>query len=195
MSEITQQLQKEIETLDSKLSYEEKICMWAVSKDLRGEFTDAESENQECRRPSCLTHKGRLRLKTRVIPHRPCDSVASHAFDGDMEGELVFAYIDNGHGRGYHSGRIEWRGRASRLIGRMSGVTNAGTHRNPLAPCEPCDRRGHMEGRLDAVVVDGEHKGCRVLATYAINFDASFRVQNTAILGTLEGVLICPCEG
>jgi hypothetical protein len=92
-------------------------------------------------------------------------------------------------------GRFEWAGAKSTLIGQMSGVTNAGTHRSPANPCEPCDQDGHMEGRLDAVVVDGEFQGCRVLATYVINYDTSDRAQDTAIVGTLEGVLISPCEG
>jgi hypothetical protein len=195
MSTITEELQKEIETLDLTPWYAERICMWAVSKDLRGEFADTKWEDQECRRPDCLTHKGQLIFKVEVTPHFPCDSVASRAFDGGIKGELVFTYIANGYGRGYHIGKFEWYGSTSTLIGRMSGMTNLGTHRSPLAPCEQCDRRGHMEGRLDAVVVDGDHKGCCVRATYVIDFDPGFHVQNTAILGTMEGVLICPCEG
>jgi hypothetical protein len=195
MSEITEQLHKEIETLDLGHSYKERICMWAVSKDLKGEFVVADQEEQKCRRPGCVTLKAHLKFKVQVTPHHPCDAVASRAFDGTIGGELLFAHIENGYGRGYHLGRFDWAGAASRLIGRMSGVTNAGTHRSPAARCEPCDRRGHMEGRLDAVVVDGDHKGCRVRATYVINYDTSHEAQDTAIIGTLEGVLICPCEG
>jgi hypothetical protein len=103
-------------------------------------------------------------------------------------------YIDDGHLRGYHIGKIEWRAGGSTLIGQLSGVTNAGTHRRPLAECEPCDRRGHMEGRLDAVVVEGDHKGCRVVAAYAIDFDPGTQVQSTHFLGALEGVLLCDCR-
>jgi hypothetical protein len=194
MSNITEQLRKEIETFELEPSYVERICMWVVSKDLRGEFTFTNLEDQECRRTSCMTHKGQLILKVRVMPHFPCDAVASRAFDGDIKSELVFAYIENGYGRGYHLGRLEWYGSTSHLMGRMSGVTNAGTHRNPLAPYESCDRRGHIEGRLDAVVVDGDHKDCRVIATYVIDFDPSLKAAGSGLLGTLEGVLICPCE-
>ena len=35
---------------------------------------------------------------------------------------------------------------------------------------EECDAPGHMEGRLDAVVVKGQHEGCRLLAAYMIDF-------------------------
>jgi hypothetical protein len=191
MSEITEQLRKEIERLDLAPSYKERICMQAVSKDLTGEFFDEKQERQTCAKPPCVTLKGWLKFKVQVTPHAPCDAVA--AFDGAISGELVFAYIKEGHGRGYHLGRFEWAGSRSTLIGRMSGVTNAGTHRAPAAPCEDCDRGGHMEGRLDAVVVRGEHEGCRVLATYVIDFDPGFEIQGTAVHGTLEGVSICPC--
>jgi hypothetical protein len=192
MSEITEQLFNEIEALDLQPSYEERICMQAVSKDLRGDFVAAEQEEQRCKKPECVTLKGLVEFNVEVKPHDPCDAVP--AFDGMIKGQLVFAYIDDGQGRGYHLGRFEWTG-ASNLIGRMSGVTNAGTHREPAQPCEPCDRLGHMEGRLDAVVVEGEYEGCRVLATYVIDFDANRRVQDIPVYGTLEGVSICPCEG
>jgi hypothetical protein len=52
-----------------------------------------------------------------------------------------------------------------------------------------------MEGCLEAVVVEGQHKGCRVVATYAIEFDPGVAPQDTAFRGTLEGVLICDCQG
>jgi hypothetical protein len=195
MSEITEQLQKEIEALDLDRLYEERICMKAVSKDLKGQFFVKEQEVQDCRRPPCETLKARLHFEARVTPHHPCDAVASRILDGSIDGELVFAHIENGYGRGFHVGRFTWSGAEATLVGRMSGMTNAGTHRSPAAPCEPCDRRGHMEGRLDAVVVDGKCEGCRVLATYVIDYDTSYRAQNTAIVGTLEGVLIHPCRG
>jgi hypothetical protein len=195
MSEITERLHKEIETLDIGYPFKERICMWAVSKDLRGEFHVADQDEQRCKRPGCVTLKAMLEFKVQVASHRACDSVAAQVFDGTIDGKLLFALIENGYGRGYHVGQFDWVGAKSNLVGRMSGMVNAGTHRSPAAQCEPCDRRGHMEGRLDAVVVDGEHKGCRVLATYVIDYDTSHQAQDTGIIGTLEGVLICPCEG
>ena len=44
------------------------------------------------------------------------------------------------------------------------------------------------------MLVEGDYKGCRVLATYVIDFDPGIQAQNTAVIGTLEGVLICLCE-
>ena len=36
--------------------------------------------------------------------------------------------------------------------------------------------------------------GCRVFASYAISFDSSAEFIDTAITGTLEGVIVCECE-
>jgi hypothetical protein len=192
MSTITEQLRKEIEKLDLGAYYKERICMWAVSKDLRGDFYGADRDRQECHEPDCLTLKGHVKVKAQARSHLPCDSAKSRPLDGDIEGEIVFAHIENGYGRGYHIGKINWGSGASTLMGELSGVTNAGTHR---PNCEPCDRRGHMEGRLDAVVVDGDHKGCRLVGAYAIDFDPSIDIRDSAFWGALEGVLICDCQG
>jgi hypothetical protein len=143
MSSITDELQKDIENLDLATYYKERICMWQVSKDLRGELRVADQERQQCSKPDCLTLKGHVKLKAQARSHVPCDSVVARPLDGDIEGEIVFVYIEDGHRRGYHIGKIKWGSPTSTLIGQLSGVTNAGTHRKPLPDCEPCDRRGH----------------------------------------------------
>jgi hypothetical protein len=51
-----------------------------------------------------------------------------------------------------------------------------------------------MEGCLEVVVIEGQSKGCRLVATYAIEFDPAVAPQNTGFRGTLEGVLICDCK-
>jgi hypothetical protein len=107
---------------------------------------------------------------------------------------LAFNYIDDGQRRGYHVGKLEWAGGASKLIGQMTGTTNAGTHRSPVVQCERCEEPGHMEGCLEAVVIEGQSEGCRLVATYAIEFDPAVAPQNTGFRGTLEGVLICDCK-
>ena len=80
------------------------------------------------------------------------------------------------------------------IRGRMKGITNAGTHRKPLDACEQCDQRGHMEGRLDGKIVRGKLKGCRISASYVINYDPGAAGQDTSVIGTIEGVAICPCK-
>jgi len=194
MSEITEALLKEIKKLDLERYYKEPICMIPVSKNFRGEFDLADRDLQKCKHPECETLKALHRMKLEIRSNRPCDSVAARRLDGTIEGRLFFAFIENGNQRGYHKAQIEWNGATSVLHGQMSGMTNVGTHRDPLRPCERCDERGHMEGCLDAVVVKGDHKGCRLLATYVIEFDPSTGSTSTAVEGTLEGVLICDCK-
>ena len=194
MSEITKNLQKYIESLDLSKYYKEQICMHPVSKDLKGRFEVREQKRHQCKKPDCVTLSAFLGMESKVVSHRPCDSVECLWLDGDLVAELVFKYIQDGEHRGYHVGRIKWATAAGTLIGKLAGTTNAGTHREPLMRCERCNERGHMEGRLDAVVVDGDYAGSRLLASYAISFDPGIGAQNTAIIGTLEGVLIQPCE-
>lgn len=195
MSDITDDILKGIKSLDPGRFYKERICMWRVSKDWRGEFRVGDRDRQECQKPGCVTLKAHVRFESKLRGHRPCDSVVSADLDGQIEGEIVFSHIEDGQRRGCHVGRIEWQGQNSRLVGSMSGTTNAGTHRRPLMDCERCEEPGHMEGFMEAVVVEGERKGCRVCATYMIEFDASVGWQDTAFRGAIEGVLICDCQG
>jgi hypothetical protein len=171
-----------------------KFCMSEVSKELKGQFTVLDRDLQECKDPPCKTLKGLIAVEAEVNPHKPCDSRISGILNGMIKGELAFAYIEDGTRRGIHAGEFEWHGADAMLKGRMSGVTNAGTHHPPAGTCEPCDRGGHMEGRLDAVVVEGKMLGYRVWAAYAIDFDSGFDVQDTGFQGTIEGVLIAPCR-
>ncbi len=51
-----------------------------------------------------------------------------------------------------------------------------------------------MEGQLEGKIVDGRHKGCRVRASYVINYDPGVQGQDTGVWGTLEGVVVCRCK-
>jgi hypothetical protein len=194
MSKITDLLQKEIEKLDPTQYYKEPICMIRVSKDWQGDFRVADRDLKKCEKPGCTTVKGLIKVESKIQRHQPCDAVGAASLDGDISGLLAFSYIDDAQRRGHHVGKIDWTGTGSKLVGQMTGVTNAGTHRPPLMQCERCEEPGHMEGCLEAVVVEGRHKGCRLVATYAIEFDPSIAPQDTAFRGTLEGVLICDCQ-
>ncbi len=171
--------------------------MFPVSKDLKGGFGLTDIEKQECKSPQCITVKSRLNFKLEATSHKPCDSTKARSLDRVLSGILVFTNIDDVKQRGYHIGTFKWDTSASQLTGRLSGVTNAGTHREPYIKCdEKCYAPGHMEGRLDAVVVGGEHKGCRLLAAYMIDFGRFEKPgDNPGAKGTLEGVLICACAG
>lgn len=100
--------------------------------------------------------------------------------------------------RGFHAADFVWFGAGGlKLEGRMSGVTNEGSHRLPIKACQRCDDRGIMEGRLCGQVTtapDPTLKGCQVIAAYRIKFDPSVRGGSGRAVGTIEGVIISPCR-
>jgi hypothetical protein len=79
----------------------------------------------------------------------------------------------NEKGRGEHGGRFEYRTRSGILMeGKMIGVSQAGTHREPSAwDLESADEFGHLEGRLVGTILNGSQKGVLVEARYVIETD------------------------
>jgi hypothetical protein len=158
----------------------------AVAADLRGRgLPDAQD---------------RPRLKLEVPAHEPCDSRASNLLDGVLAvRRLVTAFVDgSGENRGLHTGAFDWVGSDAQVRGTLSGTTNVGTHRQPaFDPCQECHAPGHMEGRLCDHIVktrDDRLRGCRVTASYRLRFDAGQGAIDTAITGTIEGLIVCACD-
>ena len=180
---------RDYETFDPREAYADKICVYEVSKVIRGEFRVEEHGTQECGEPSCKTLKQAGEARAELRPG-PCDSKESAALTGMLEGTFVSAYKDGDTtNRGGQTGKFKWVGAGSELIGRMRGVVNAGTHYPPVDECERCHTVNHVEGWLRAAVVEGTHRGCRVAATYALKLDTEGGFE-----GTLEGLLVCQCE-
>ena len=177
----------------------ERICLHDVSKDVRGELDQNVEEHEKCGVPECRTLKTVHRLKVEVRGH-DCDSGLGKLLDGTLVVDrLVTAFEEDGHHRGIHAGDFQWESKGAVIRGRMSGVTNAGTHRAPVFEpgCERCDERGVLTGRLCGEVVEahvGELRECKVVAIYKIRFDPSEGGGSGAVYGTLEGMVICPCR-
>ncbi|MDH5521203.1 MAG: hypothetical protein OEZ14_11815 [Acidimicrobiia bacterium] len=183
---------------DPRSLYEKPLCLLPISKNVRGELDLCFSERQECREPGCLTYKTDhvLRLEVQGFD---CDGEASACLDGRfLVRNLVHALIEDGQGRGPHTGDFVWRGDCLAVVGEMSGMTNVGTHRAPVFdPCQVCNQRGVLEGRLVGRVVRAKDKrliGCCVTAVYRIRFDPSEGFSDTGVEGTIEGVIVCPCD-
>jgi hypothetical protein len=51
-----------------------------------------------------------------------------------------------------------------------------------------------MEGQLEGRLVNGRYKGCRVRASYVVNYDPGVAGQDTGVWGTIEGVTVCRCK-
>ena len=120
-----------------------------------------------------------------------------HFLDGTLGAKLSTAFDTDGLHQGFHSGEFVWTGQAGLTVkGRMSGITNTGTHRKPIKDCQTCRDRGIMEGKLCGEVIEAGHpklKGCQVIAAYRIKFDPSEKGGEGGVVGTIEGVIVCFC--
>lgn len=185
---------------DPSRLWNERLCLEPVSKNMRGKLELLNRERQECEEPKCLTLKTDHLLRLEVRSHEPCDSELGQRLDGRLlVRELVHALTDGtGLGRGPHTGAFIWVGSGIEIQGTMSGMTNVGTHREPVfEPCQECHNPGVMEGRLCGRITRSQQPeliGCRVAAAYRIKFDPSEGFQDTEVEGTLEGVVVCGCE-
>jgi hypothetical protein len=138
-------------------------------------------------------------LKVEVVAHAPCDSPEGRVLNGTLDvARLITAFEQDGDHRGLHAGDFVWTGVGTQVAGRMSGMTNVGTHRQPaFDKCQVCHARGVMEGRLCGEIVeahDPKLKGCEVFGVYRIRFDPSAKGGSGGVAGTFEGVIVCPCK-
>ena len=176
---------------------EKAFCVSAVSKDLKGELRHASSKEQKCQTPNCKTLRTTHELKVEVVATR-CDAHAAAPLNGTLGVKLITAFDTDGNHRGVHAGDFTWLGQGGlKITGRMSGVTNEGSHRLPIKDCQKCSDLGIMEGRLCGQVVEPGHnpalRACQVVAAYRVKFDPGLDGGQGAVVGTLEGVLVCPC--
>ena len=190
-----------IQCLDDPAAILQKeLCLSALSKDLTGTLQLTDSKTHQCHTPSCKTLKTVHLLKVKAASHAPCDSHAGQLLDGTIVVErLVTAFDQDGMHRGFHAGDFAWQGGpGTQVTGRMSGVTNVGTHRAPaFNDCQKCDDKGVIEGRLCGKIASTSHpalNGCQVMADYRIKFDPAAAGGQGAVRGTLEGVIICSCQ-
>jgi hypothetical protein len=185
---------------DARRLWDERVCLRPVSKDVRGDLRLWHRELQTCDDEDCRTLKTDHGLKLEVHAHEPCDSRASGLLDGVLVvRRLVTAFVDgSGENRGVHTGAFDWVGSDARVRGTLSGTTNVGTHREPaFDPCQECHASGYMEGRLCGRIVkarDDRLRGCRVAASYRLRFDPSQGATDSAVTGTIEGLIVCACD-
>jgi hypothetical protein len=186
---------------DTEALWKRRLCLEAVSKDVRGELHLLDRERQECEEPRCATLKTDHLLKVEVRSHEPCDSDLGRRLDGVLYVRRLTSALSDGtgEGRGLHTGAFGWVGDGVRIDGRLAGMTNAGTHRQPMFdPCQECRAPGYLEGRLCGRIVeakDGRLVGCQVVAAYRLRFDPSAGFGDTGIEGTIEGLVACSCDG
>jgi len=180
---------------------DKEYCLSAVSKNLRGEFSAPHPKRHECKKPECKTLRVTQTLKVAVSAEH-CDSPLAKNLNGALAVErLASAFDQDGNHRGIHAGDFVWTGVAGVTVkGRLSGMTNEGTHRPPaFNECQRCDQRGVMEGllcgQIEAPKIE-DLNGAQITASYRIGkFDPTANGPAGAALGTLEGMIITPCRG
>jgi len=174
-----------------------QVCLAAVSKDVEGEFGDPESERRGCREPECVTVTTVQSVTLRLASNQDCDRVLE--LDGVIEvRDLEHVFDGDGTGRGMHSGGLRWSSSAGLILGHLSGITNAGTHRAPaFSECQRC-QDPVLEGQLCGTVCrprDPRFADCQVFGSYRLRIDPSpGGIQGQRVRGTVEAVLVCPCR-
>jgi hypothetical protein len=116
--------------------------------------------------------------------------------------DLVHVFDSSAERRGFHSGDFRWESQGLLAFGRLSGITNAGTHHRPVLDCHDCKAPGFLQGRLCGSIARAEEptlRGAHVFANYVLRVDevAGDGIPEQRVLGTLEGVLVrgCGCCG
>ena len=186
---------------DARALWDDEVCLCEVSKNAEGRLVRWYHQLQECDDDQrCKTLKTVHQLRVGVATYE-CDCELSVEYlDGVLAvPRLVTAFVDgDGTRRGLHAGDFEWFGNQVLVRGRLAGITNAGTHREPpFEPCQECHAPGYMEGRLCGRIIkarDDHLRGCRVTAMYRFRFEASTYFDDSPISGTIEGLIVCPCE-
>ena len=132
---------------------ERNICLSALSKNLKGELKPLHHALERC-----------AKLKCRTPTNAPCDSAPGKLLDGNFIVRNLITAFENGDGtrRGIHEGDFLWKGKGAVAVGTISGITNAGTHREPIfKPCQTCDAKGWMEGRFCGTIRQSQRPALR----------------------------------
>jgi len=186
---------------DPQLMLEQRTCVTALSKVVEGRVTPPEPERRECDDPPCLTLTTRQSLELEVQPFE-CDEDPVPLRGVLRVMDLVHVFDTSAEQRGFHSGDFRWESDRTLVFGRMSGITNAGTHHQPVLDCQDCKAPGFLQGRLCGSIAradDPALRGAQVFTNYVLRAgDLSGEgIPEQRVLGTLEGVLVrgCGCCG
>lgn len=186
---------------DPRLMLEQRTCVTALSKTLEGRIGQPEPERRQCDEPACLTLTSRQMLELEARPFE-CDADPVQLHGVLRVIDLIHVFDTSAEQRGFHSGDFRWESDRTLVFGRMSGITNAGTHHRPVLDCQECKAPGVLQGRLCGSIArtdDPALRGAHVFANYVLRVDdlAGDGIPEQRVLGTLEGVLVqgCGCCG
>jgi hypothetical protein len=185
---------------DPRLIRDERMCLTVLSKDVKGELRlSGDPKAETCDERDCRTLKTVHTLELDVRPHRDCDPKDSPIPGGTLlSPDLTTAFVDaDPDQRGYHGAHFRWQDTGLLISGTLSGITNAGTQRDPLEPaCQKCRAPGYLEGRFCGLVRkarDEGLRGCNVIGIYKLQL-LEPSVRGGPVQGVMEGVIVCGCD-
>jgi len=184
--------------------WRQPACVSALSKNLHAHLDLAQQNRERCADRRCASLKTLHVLEMEMDPHE-CDSPAGKRVNGLITVRRLVTIFDRNSGeRGVHAGDFLWSNSSGlRIVGRMSGITNAGLLRAPgFKDCEVCRQPyvlyGRMCGRIAATRI-AALEGCQILAMYRIVLEtpdsgSGDLFEGAAGPGTLEGAIMCACK-
>ncbi len=175
------------------------LCLDELSKNVKGELLILDADGHDCRTFDCRTLVASHAIRAEVSSH-DCDSKVGGLFDGRLTiRDLTTVFVDaSGLRRGLHTGTFQWRTSVGVVTGRLSGMTNEGTHREPaFNGGQQCGDVGVLEGRLCGRLVrsrEPELTSAQVTAAYRFAFEPSEKGGEGELVGTIEGLVVRNCE-
>jgi hypothetical protein len=181
---------------------DQTMCLYVISKDApEGLLRTVLHEPEPCRERNCETFKTVHQLDLPLQPG-PCDPDREHRNGRLYSCDLTHAFDRDPRGRGFHGGTFTWADQGFLASGTLSGITNAGTHREPIfdPACQHCDEPHVMEGRFCGIIrrsADPALLGCQVFGAYRLRLhlkpEQDLTEPEFGVGGVLEGVIVCEC--
>lgn len=161
----------------------------------------------------CNSYKTIHQLNLDIITNEPDNSrcnignqlAGGRRLDGRLYVcDLIHAFSSGGDptSRGFHGGNFTWVDATTGIVaeGKLSGITNGGTHRLPLPPpegceqpCQECWAPGFMDGRFCGTIrrshADPSLLGCQIVGMYKLRFEGTLKDDRNPVTGVLEGVV------
>ncbi|HET7225931.1 MAG TPA: hypothetical protein VFK69_09480 [Candidatus Eisenbacteria bacterium] len=167
-------------------------CFVRVHQHARGALEGHLIRNYSCGRTTIQLMKSQLRL---VLQREPrCDELGALLPSGSVLSATVsFRRRADEFGHLIGSFQLMSPSQQPLYTGTIELMERVGSHHEPFGPngqaCEPCDRKGHLEGWLFGCGI-GHQYGTRIRANVTLNRDVD--KPNSNLTGSIDGLLLRP---